>query len=80
MGDSFVKYFAKKDASFSVHFAAELGISIDSVSVSGGGPLQTRQALLRRRQNRLEEKRIVIWLFTVASFADADEWAELALK
>lgn len=79
IGDSFVKYFDSKSASFGAHLAAQLGHKVDLISVSGGGVLQARSALARRRENGLESKRVLIWLFTAASFVDGKDWRPLEL-
>ncbi len=79
IGDSFVKYFHQKSASFDSHLAASLGHAIDVISVSGGGALQTRQLLARRQQNGLATKRVVVWLFSAANLADEEDWRAVAL-
>ena len=56
-------------AGVSAHLAKEIGTPIDLVMSYGGGP-NVRQKLLRRGEDALATKRLVIWMMTARDLYD----------
>jgi len=80
LGDSFTGVFELMDcehAGVSAHLAKELGYPIDLVMSYGGGP-NVRGKLLRRGEEALGTKRLVIWMMTTRDLYDFGEgWEQL---
>jgi hypothetical protein len=65
LGDSFLRIFeldAPWQAGFVSHLARALALPVDSIINDGGASTLVRQELARRPQ-RLEGKRVVVWMF-----------------
>jgi len=56
-------------AGVSAHLARELGYSVDLVMSYGGGP-NVRQKLLRRGEDALGSKKLVVWMMTARDLHD----------
>lgn len=52
-------------ASFAEHLALHLGISVDSITQTGGATTAVRQELARRLDDDVRAKKLVIWLLPV---------------
>ena len=80
LGDSFTGVYQLMDcehAGVSAHLARELGTPIDLVMSYGGGP-NVRQKLMRRGEQALGAKRLVIWMMTARDLHDfAEGWEPL---
>jgi alginate O-acetyltransferase complex protein AlgJ len=77
LGDSFTGVYQLMDcehAGVSAHLASELGLPIDLVMSYGGGP-NVRAKLLRRGEDALGAKKVVIWMMTARDLYDfPDGW------
>jgi alginate O-acetyltransferase complex protein AlgJ len=77
LGDSFTGVYELMDcehAGVSAHLAKELGTPVDLVMSYGGGP-NVRAKLLRRGEQALGAKKLVIWMMTARDLYDfADGW------
>jgi hypothetical protein len=77
LGDSFTGVYQLMDcehAGVSAHLASELGVPIDLVMSYGGGP-NVRSKLLRRGEDALGAKKVVIWMMTARDLYDfPDGW------
>lgn len=77
LGDSFTGVYqltGPRAAGITAHIARELGIPVDLVMSWGGGP-GVRKALLRRGEDDLERRRLVVWIFAARDFIDYwDTW------
>jgi len=72
LGDSFTGVYQLMDcehAGVSAHLARELGYSVDLVMSYGGGP-NVRQKLLRRGEDALGSKKLVVWMMTARDLHD----------
>jgi alginate O-acetyltransferase complex protein AlgJ len=72
LGDSFTGVYELMDcehAGESAHLAKEIGYPIDLVMSYGGGP-NVRQKLLRRGEDALSSKKLVIWMMTARDLYD----------
>jgi alginate O-acetyltransferase complex protein AlgJ len=72
LGDSFTGVYQLMDcehAGVSAHLAKEIGYPIDLVMSYGGGP-NVRQKLLRRGEDALATKKVVIWMMTARDLYD----------
>ena len=80
LGDSFTGVFQRTDcrnAGVSAHLARELGQPVDLVMSYGGGP-NVRRKLMRRGEEDLSKKRLVIWMFAARDFYDYwEDWEQL---
>lgn len=80
LGDSFTGVYQLMDcehAGVSAHLAKELGYPVDLVMSYGGGP-NVRQKLLRRGEDALSRKKLVVWMMTARDLHDfADGWQPL---
>jgi len=72
IGDSFVKYFDDRRASFAENLAALVGRPLDVVAQRGGRAVH--RALRLRTEHGVPTKSIVIWLFSASSLADSRYW------
>jgi hypothetical protein len=77
LGDSFTGVYELMDcehAGVSAHLAKELGAPIDLVMSYGGGP-NVRSKLLRRGEEALGTKKLVVWMMTARDLYDfAEGW------
>jgi alginate O-acetyltransferase complex protein AlgJ len=72
LGDSFTGVYELMDcehAGVSAHLAKEIGYPVDLVMSYGGGP-NVRSKLLRRGEDALASKRLVIWMMTARDLYD----------
>jgi alginate O-acetyltransferase complex protein AlgJ len=72
LGDSFTGVYELMDcehAGVSAHLAKELGYPLDLVMSYGGGP-NVRQKLMRRGEDALGGKKLVIWMMTARDLYD----------
>jgi alginate O-acetyltransferase complex protein AlgJ len=72
LGDSFTGVYELMDcehAGVSAHLAKEIGYPLDLVMSYGGGP-NVRQKLLRRGEDALGTKKLVIWMMTARDLYD----------
>jgi hypothetical protein len=72
LGDSFTGVYELMDcehAGESAHLAKEIGYPLDLVMSYGGGP-NVRQKLLRRGEEALSSKKLVIWMMTARDLYD----------
>ena len=72
LGDSFTGVYELMDcehAGVSAHLAKELGYPVDLVMSYGGGP-NVRQKLMRRGEDALGSKKLVIWMMTARDLYD----------
>jgi len=72
LGDSFTGVYQLMDcehAGVSAHLAKELGYPVDLVMSYGGGP-NVRQKLLRRGEDALANKKLVVWMMTARDLHD----------
>jgi alginate O-acetyltransferase complex protein AlgJ len=80
LGDSFTGVYQLMDcehAGVSAHLARELGYPVDLVMSYGGGP-NVRQKLLRRGEDALAGKKLVVWMMTARDLHDfSDGWQPL---
>lgn len=75
LGDSFTGVYQLMDcehAGVSAHLAKELGVPVDLVMSYGGGP-NVRSKLLRRGEQALGTKKVVIWMMTARDLYDFSE-------
>lgn len=66
LGDSNIVWYSDWDAHLLAQLQHELGVSIDSVVVHGGGASRTREELVREDAldpGYLDRKRVVVWVF-----------------
>jgi alginate O-acetyltransferase complex protein AlgJ len=77
LGDSFTGVYELMDcehAGVSAHIAKEIGYPVDLVMSYGGGP-NVREKLLRRGEEKLATKKLVIWMMTDRDLFDyAEGW------
>lgn len=77
LGDSFTGVYqltGPRAAGVTAHIARELGIPVDLVMSWGGGP-GVRKTLLRRGDDDLRKRRLVVWIFAARDFIDYwDTW------
>ncbi|MGB8295867.1 MAG: hypothetical protein WCG85_10610, partial [Polyangia bacterium] len=80
LGDSFTGVYELMDCEHggvSAHIAKEIGYPVDLVMSYGGGP-NVREKLLRRGEDKLTSKRLVIWMMTARDLFDfAEGWQPL---
>jgi hypothetical protein len=80
LGDSFTGVYELMDcehAGVSAHIAREIGYPVDLVMSYGGGP-NVREKLLRRGEDKLATKKLVIWMMTARDLFDyAEGWQPL---
>jgi alginate O-acetyltransferase complex protein AlgJ len=83
LGDSFTGVYelmAPEHAGVSAHLALELGLPVDLVMSYGGGP-NVRQKLLRRGEDALASKKLVVWIMTARDLYNYfEDWKPLELK
>jgi alginate O-acetyltransferase complex protein AlgJ len=83
LGDSFTGVYELMDcehAGVSAHIAKEIGYPVDLVMSYGGGP-NVREKLLRRGVDKLDRKKLVIWMMTARDLYDhAEGWQPLDQK
>jgi len=83
LGDSFTGVFQRtycRHAGVSAHLAKEIGYPVDLVMSYGGGP-NVRRKLMRRGEDDLRTKRLVIWMFAARDLYDYwEDWEPLARK
>jgi hypothetical protein len=83
LGDSFTGVYQLMDcehAGVSAHIAKQIGYPVDLVMSYGGGP-NVREKLLRRGEDKLRTKKLVIWMMTARDLYDyAEGWQPLARK
>jgi hypothetical protein len=80
LGDSFTGVYELMDCEHggvSAHIAKEIGYPVDLVMSYGGGP-NVREKLLRRGEDKLAAKKLVIWMMTARDLFDyAEGWQPL---
>ena len=80
LGDSFTGVYQRtycRNAGVSAHLARLLGHPVDLVMSYGGGP-NVRRKLLRRGEQALAGKRLVIWMFAARDLYDYwEDWEPL---
>jgi len=80
LGDSFTGAYELMDCEHggvSAHIAKEIGYPVDLVMSYGGGP-NVREKLLRRGEEKLKTKKLVIWMMTARDLFDyAEGWQPL---
>jgi alginate O-acetyltransferase complex protein AlgJ len=83
LGDSFTGVYQLMDcehAGVSAHITKAIGYPVDLVMSYGGGP-NVREKLLRRGIDKLETKKLVIWMMTARDLYDhAEGWQPLEEK
>jgi alginate O-acetyltransferase complex protein AlgJ len=83
LGDSFTGVYQLMDcehAGVSAHIAKEIGHPVDLVMSYGGGP-NVREKLLKRGEDKLATKKLVIWMMTARDLFDhAEGWQPLDKK
>jgi len=83
LGDSFTGVYelmAPEHAGVSAHLALDLGLPVDLVMSYGGGP-NVRQKLLRRGEEALTAKKLVVWIMTARDLYNYfEDWKPLELK
>jgi alginate O-acetyltransferase complex protein AlgJ len=83
LGDSFTGVYQRTDcesAGISAHVAHQIRYPVDLVMSYGGGP-NVRKKLLRRGEQDLAGKRLLIWLFAARDFYNYwEDWAPLKKK
>ena len=75
LGDSFTGVYELMDcehAGVSAHLAKEIGYPVDLLMSYGGGP-SVREKLLRRGEDKLGGKKLVIWMMTARDLYDHGE-------
>jgi len=78
LGDSYLNVYSEYRSDFRSHLEAELGLPLDRVAVNAGGPTGSRQALARAPE-RLEGKRLVVWLTASRLFVSGPGWYPVEL-
>ena len=77
LGDSFTGVYELMDcehAGVSAHIAKQIGYPVDLLMSYGGGP-NVREKLLRRGEDKLASKKLVIWMMTARDLFDhAEGW------
>ena len=77
LGDSFTGVYELMDcehAGVSAHIAKEIGYPVDLLMSYGGGP-NVREKLLRRGEDKLQTKKLVVWMMTARDLFDhAEGW------
>jgi alginate O-acetyltransferase complex protein AlgJ len=88
LGDSFVNIYSLdgmgwgKSAGFAEHLSAALKRPLDRISLNDNGSFATRQELatdLARGNDRLANKKVVVWEFAAREFASGD-WKAIPLE
>jgi alginate O-acetyltransferase complex protein AlgJ len=83
LGDSFsgvYELMTPEHAGVSAHLALELGVPVDLVMSYGGGP-NVRQKLMRRGEDALETKKLVVWMMTTRDLYNYfEEWKLIGAK
>ena len=83
LGDSFTGVYELMDcehAGVSAHIAKEIGYPVDLVMSYGGGP-NVREKLIKRGVDKLDRKKLVIWMMTARDLYDhAEGWQPLEAK
>jgi hypothetical protein len=83
LGDSFTGVYELMDcehAGVSAHIAKQIGYPVDLLMSYGGGP-NVREKLLRRGEDKLNSKKLVIWMMTARDLFDhAEGWQPLDEK
>jgi acetyltransferase AlgX (SGNH hydrolase-like protein) len=83
LGDSFTGVFQRtycRNAGISAHIAKEILFPVDLVMSYGGGP-NVRKKLLRRGEDALRKKRLVIWMFAARDLYNYwEDWEPLQEK
>jgi len=80
LGDSFTGVYQLMDcehAGVSGHIAKQIGTPVDLLMSYGGGP-NVREKLLRRGEDKLQTKKLVVWMMTARDLFDhAEGWQPL---
>ena len=72
-----------RGAGLADQLACELGFAVDLVAVRGSGATPARLNLFRRAQRDAdywEQKRVVVWCFSVREFTESDGWRVLPIE
>ena len=78
LGDSFAKFYFDLGGSFGDQLRRFTGHPIDALTPMGGGELQCREQL-RRRDDGMRGKKVVVWLLQEDTLLPSAEWKKVAL-
>lgn len=68
VGDSFASAHSEEHSDFASHLYAEVGRHLDVIQNPGGG--MSVWKVVRRREDQLSGKRVVVWLFTARALTE----------